>query len=221
MSLRTIGLSDALSEYILTTYVQESAVLAELRNETSKLSESVMQISPEQGQFMSLLTKLTSARRVIEVGVFTGYSSICVAKELPEDGMLIACDSSKEWARIAESYWEKASVRSKIDLRIAPAIETLQNIKSEYGTDSFDMVFIDADKSNYLNYYEKCLELVRPGGLILIDNTLWDGEVVNKQSTDEDTVSIQKLNSLVGTDPRVMSTLLTIGDGLTLAVKES
>ena len=219
MSVKTIGVSDALHAYILGTYVKESPILAALREETARLSEANMQISPEQGQLMSLLTRLIGARRVIEIGVFTGYSSICVANELPDDGLLIACDISTEWTGIAEQYWEKANVRKNIDLRIAPATESIQNLQSEFGPESFDLAFIDADKKNYLNYYEGCLELIRPGGLILIDNTLWGGDVVDEQVTDEDTASIRRLNDLVGNDPRVHACLLTVGDGLTLAMK--
>ena len=219
MSLKTIGVSDAVHAYILGTYVKESQILRDLREETAKLSEANMQISPEQGQLMSLLTRLIGARRVIEIGVFTGYSSICVAKEMPDDGLLIACDISTEWTGIAEKHWEKANVRSKIDLRIAPATESIQGIQSEFGPGSFDMAFIDADKQNYMNYYEGCLDLIRPGGLILIDNTLWGGDVADEEVTDEDTASIRKLNDLVGRDPRVKACLLTVGDGLTLATK--
>ena len=219
MSLKTIGVSDTLHAYILNTYVKESDVLADLREETARLSEANMQISPEQGQFMSLLTRLIGARHVIEIGVFTGYSSTCVAKELPEDGLLIACDISREWTGIAEKYWEKAGVRSNIDLRIAPATESIRKIQSEFGPGSFDMAFIDADKLNYLDYYECCLELIRPGGLILIDNTLWGGDVADKEVTDDDTTSIRQLNDFVGKDPRVKACLLTLGDGLTMATK--
>ena len=219
MSLKTMGVSDTLHAYILNTYVKESQVLSDLRDETARLSEANMQISPEQGQFMSLLTRLIDARRVIEIGVFTGYSSICVASELPEDGLLIACDISAEWTGIAEKYWKKAKIRKNIDLRIAPAIESIQSIKSEFGPGSFDLAFIDADKKNYLNYYEGCLEMLRPGGLILVDNTLWGGDVADEEIVDEDTVSIRELNAFVGRDPRVKASLLTVGDGLTLATK--
>ena len=219
MSLKTLGVSDALHAYILDKYVEEGPLLKELREETARLSEANMQISPEQGQFMSVLTRLIGARRVLEIGVFTGYSSICVATELPEDGLLIACDISAEWTGVAEKYWEKANVRKNIDLRIAPATESIQGIKSEFGQGSFDLAFIDADKQNYLNYYEDCLELIRPGGLVLIDNTLWGGDVVDEEAKDEDTVSIRELNDFVGRDPRVKACLLTVGDGLTLATK--
>ena len=219
MSSATLGLSEDLRNYIQSITVQEDAHLKALREETSKLDMSVMQISPEQGQFMSLLVNLTQARNIIEVGVFTGYSSICLAKELPENGQLIACDVSEEWTNIARRYWQQTNLENKIDLRLAPANETLSDLKQQGLTGHFDMAFIDADKTNYASYYAHCLELLKPGGLMLIDNTLWSGAVVDDTDQTEDTVAIRKLNQMIAKDTGVKSSLLTVGDGLTLVHK--
>jgi predicted O-methyltransferase YrrM len=219
MSSKTLGISDSLNSYIQNTCVKESDSLKALRIETSTLDMHMMQISPEQGQFMSLLVNLIGAKRILEVGVFTGYSSICLAQDLPDDGKLIACDVSEEWTSIAKKYWDLSGVENKIDLKIAPAIETLNQLKNQGFNDSFDMAFIDADKLNYIEYYNKCLELVRPGGLILVDNTLWSGSVADVSNQTEDTKVIRQLNEIIANDKRVKSSLITIGDGLTLAYK--
>ena len=219
MSSKTLGISDSLNSYIQNTCVKESDSLKALRIETSTLDMHMMQISPEQGQFMSLLVNLIGAKRILEVGVFTGYSSICLAQDLPDDGKLIACDVSEEWTSIAKKYWDLSGVENKIDLKIAPAIETLNQLKNQGFNDSFDMAFIDADKLNYIEYYNKCLELVRPGGLILVDNTLWSGSVADVSNQTEDTKVIRQLNEIIANDERVKSSLITIGDGLTLAYK--
>ena len=219
MSNRTLEISDVLYDYIQSVSVHESDILKQLRSETSHLAQRGMQISPEQGQFMSLLVKLLRAERVIEIGVFTGYSSLCIAQSLSDNGLLVACDINEEWTTIAEKYWQQANMSAKIDLRLAPALETIEILNREYGSASFDMAFIDADKSNYLAYYESCLNLIRPGGLILIDNTLWGGNVADMSKQDDDTRAIRQLNLFIASDSRVYSSLLTIGDGLTLAIK--
>ena len=170
-----------------------------------------MQITPEQGQFMQLLLRLTGARRTIEIGVFTGYSALITALALPEDGQVIACDISDEWTSLGRPYWQEAGVAHKIDLRLAPALETLNTL-----TGPFDFAFIDADKVNYDAYYERCLQLVRPGGLILIDNTLWHGDVINPAKQDADTLAIRALNKKLQADPRIDLSLLPLGDGLTV-----
>ena len=179
-----------------------------------------MQISPEQGQFMQLLIKVMNAKNTIEIGVFTGYSSLCVALALPVDGKIIACYISTKYTDIAEKYWEDAKVRNKIDLKIGPAIDSLKKLIDKGMSNTFDFSFIDADKINYDNYYELSLQLLRPGGLIAIDNVLWSGDVVNKRINDIDTESIRSLNKKLHMDSRVDISLIPIGDGLTLALKK-
>jgi caffeoyl-CoA O-methyltransferase len=178
-----------------------------------------MQIGADQGQFMALLTKLTGARRCLEIGVFTGYSSISVALALPPDGKILACDVSEEWTAIARRYWKKAGVDSKIELRLGPAVETLEALLAKGESGKFDFAFIDADKGNYLAYYERVLKLLRPGGLIAIDNTLWSGEVANPDNQKPDTVALRALNDALHHDERIDVALLGIGDGVTLARK--
>src|SRR6266566_773163 len=219
MSSQHIELSAELWDYIRGMSLREPDVLRRLREETAPLPLARMQISPEQGQFMGLLMRLLGARTTLEVGVFTGYSSISVAMALPEDGKIIACDVSEEWTSIARRYWREAGVTHKVDLRLRPAVETLDALLAEGRAGTFDFAFIDADKSNYLNYYERCLKLVRPGGLIAIDNVLWHGSVIDPAKQDEDTVAIRRFNLLVSEDERVWVSLLPLSDGLTLAMK--
>lgn len=219
MSTRTLGLSDRLYDYLLGVSLREPEELARLRAETSRLTMARMQISPEQGQFMRLLIKLLGARRTLEVGVFTGYSSLCVALELPQDGYILACDVSEEWTAIARRYWVEAGVSQKIDLRLAPAIETLDRAIAQGQQDSFDFAFIDADKEGYYDYYERCLTLLRPGGVIAVDNVLWGGSVANPADRDPDTEAIRSFNRRLHEDQRVDISLVPIGDGLTLARK--
>jgi len=219
MSAQHLELSGELWEYIGRVSLREPDVLRRLREETAPLPMARMQISPEQGQFMGLLTRLLGARMTLEVGVFTGYSSISVALALPADGKIIACDVSEEWTSIARRYWVEAGVAHKIDLRLHPAAETLDALLAEGRAGSFDFAFIDADKSNYLNYYERCLELLRPGGLIAVDNVLWHGSVIDPAKQDEDTLAIRRFNLLVSEDERVWVSLLPLSDGLTLAMK--
>ncbi len=197
--------------------VRESAAAAALRVETAKLPMAMMQISPEQAAFMQLLVKLLGVRRALEVGTFTGYSALAVAEAIPPDGLLIACDVSQDWTAVGKPHWVAAGVASKIDLRIAPAVETLDALIAQGQSNTFDFAFIDADKSNYDNYYERALRLVRVGGLIGIDNTLWNGAVVDMARQDDDTKAIRALNEKVHADNRVDVVLLPIGDGLTLA----
>src|SRR6476646_10222684 len=220
MSSKHLELSGELWEYIREMSLHEPDVLRRLREETAPLPLARMQISPEQGQFMGMLMRLLNARRTIEVGVFTGYSSISVALALPDDGQLIACDVSEEWTSIARRYWREAGVAPKIDLRLRPAVETLDALLAEGHAGAFDFAFIDADKSNYSNYYERCFKLIRPGGLIAIDNVLWHGDVIDPAKQDEDTQAIRAFNKRVMEDHRVWVSMLPISDGLTLAMKK-
>lgn len=218
MSRRTIEMTEALHQYLLDAAC-EPPVLARLRAETAKLPSAGMQISPEQGRLMALLVELVGARRCLEVGVFTGYSSTIVALALPPDGKLVACDRSEEWTAIARRYWEEAGVASKIELRLGDAVQTLDELASgEKG--SFDFAFIDADKTGYDVYYERCLELLRPGGLLAVDNTLWGGKVADQSVNDESTRAVRALNAKVRSDARVSSSLVPIGDGLLLVRKK-
>jgi predicted O-methyltransferase YrrM len=219
MRRKTIGLSDELYDHILETYLREDDVLRRLREETGALEWGVMQIAPDQGQFMAMLARMVGAKRALEIGVFTGYSGLCVARALGEDGRLIACDVSEEWTAIARRYWAEAGVAERIDLRIAPALETLDAMIAAGDAESFDFAFIDADKGNYDAYYEHCLTLVRPGGLIAVDNVLWGGSVIDPEDTSSDTEAIRALNDKIGQDERVLAMLLPIGDGVTLALK--
>ena len=219
MSAKTFTLSDSLYQYLIANSLHEPEVLQELRVETAKIPMARMQISPEQGQFMALLVKLLGAKSCLEIGVFTGYSSLSVALTLPRDGKIIACDVSEEWTDIARAYWKKAKVDKKIDLRLAPALQTLDELLRDKQKGKFDFAFIDADKKNYLHYYEFCLSLIRPGGLIAIDNTLWSGRVADPKNRESDTEFIRRFNSKVYRDKRVLLSMLPIGDGLTLALK--
>lgn len=219
MSNRTLGLSDSLSSYIQSVSVQESEVLVKLKEETAKLPGAAMQIAPEQGQFMSLLVQLLGAKKTLDIGVFTGYSSLVVALALPEDGKIVACDVNENYTAIASRYWQEAGVAHKINLHLAPALETLDKLINQGQTNSFDFAFIDADKRNYDNYYEQCLKLIRPGGLIAIDNVLWSGRVADPNDTDKRTMALRELNQKLHQDPRVKISLIPIADGLTLALK--
>ena len=219
MSNRTIALTDELYEYLLSVSLREPEILRRLREETARNPDARMQISPEQGQFMALLVRLMGARKVLELGVFTGYSSLSVAMALPPDGNIVACDVSEEWTAVARRYWEEAGVSGKIELRLAPALETLGKLLLEGREETFDFIFIDADKENYLNYYEEALKLLRPGGLITVDNVLWSGRVVDKEARAGSTRAIRAFNEKLHVDKRVTLSLVPIGDGLTLALK--
>lgn len=220
MSNKTLALDDRLYDYLLSVSLRESEVLAQLRQETAQHAMRTMQIAPEQGQFMALLVQLTGAKKALEVGVFTGYSSLSVALALPPDGKLVACDISEEYTTIARRYWELAGVADRIDLRIAPALKTLDHLLETGQANTFDFAFIDADKSNYLNYYDRALNLVRPGGLIVIDNVLWSGSVADPEVQDASTEAIRQFNQTLQADDRVVLSLVPIGDGLTLAMKK-
>ena len=219
MANQTFGLSDEIIKYLRSVSVREADVLQQLRQETARHPRAIMQIAPEQGQFMALLVKLIGAKKVLEVGVFTGYSSLVVALALPPEGKMVACDVSEEYTAIARRYWQQAGVEDKIDLHIAPALETLEKLLTQGEADTFDFAFIDADKSNYDNYYEMALKLVRPGGLIAIDNVLWRGDVADEEVQDNRTNKIRALNQKIHQDERINLSLVPIADGLTLAMK--
>ena len=219
MSKQTIGLDDRLYNYLLSVSLRKPEILRQLRQETNNHPQATMQISPEQGQFMALLVQLLGAKKTLEVGVFTGYSSLSVALALPPDGKIIACDVSEEHTAIARRYWQKAGVADKIDLRLAPALETLDRLLADGQAETFDFAFIDADKVNYEGYYERSLQLVRPGGLIAIDNVLWGGKVADSQFQNSSTLAIRALNQKLHHDERVTLSLVPIADGLTLALK--
>ncbi len=219
MSNQTIGLSDELNSYIREHTLREPSVLRRLRDETARHPESQMQIAPEQGQFMSMLIKLMGARRTLEIGVFTGYSSTAVALALPPDGRLVACDVSEEYASVARRYWKEAGIAHKIDLRIAPAVQTLEALIEEGEERTFDFAFIDADKVSYDAYYERTLILLRAGGLILFDNALRGGRVADPAPDDESTKAIAFLNTKLCEDERVDIAMVPIADGIMMARK--
>jgi predicted O-methyltransferase YrrM len=219
MSNKTLPLNNILYEYILSVSLREPEVLARLRAETLQQPMSVMLSAPEQGQFLALLAQLIGARKCLEVGVYTGYSTLWVALALPHDGSVLACDVSEKWTAIARRYWQEAGVAERIDLQLAPALETLDRLLAADQAGSFDFAFIDADKENYPDYYERSLQLLRPGGLMAIDNTLWSGAVADTTRQDPETCAIRALNDLVHADDRVQMSLLPVADGLTLARK--
>ena len=214
MTSKTLQLSDRLHRYLVGNSLRETGLQRGLRARTQRMANATMQIAPEQGQFLQLLVRLTGARRIVEIGTFTGYSSLSMALAMRADGKIICCDHSKEWTSMARRYWKKAGVGKKIDLRLGPALDTLKTLKG-----SFDLAFIDADKTNYANYYERCLKLVRRGGLIAIDNTLWYGRVIDRRDQTADTRAIRAFNRKLHRDRRVEISLVPIGDGLTLALK--
>jgi caffeoyl-CoA O-methyltransferase len=216
---RQLQLDDRLYAYLVDHSLRDHPALAALREATKDLKWATMQIGPDQGQFMQLLVKLIGARRCIEIGVFTGYSSLAVALALPPDGRIIACDVSEEWTAIARKHWKMAGVDGKVDLRLARATDTLDKLLAEGGAGRYDFAFIDADKTNYLAYYERCLELLRVGGLIAVDNTLWSGDVANPEKDSADTVALRAFNDALHHDERIDLALLPVGDGLTLARK--
>jgi predicted O-methyltransferase YrrM len=220
LSNRTLSIDDRIYNYLCDVTINESVLLRQLREETAQIEYSVMQISPEQGQFMSLLIKLMRAERAIEIGTFTGYSSICIASAMPENGRLICCDISPQWTDMAEKYWALAGLENRIQLFSQPAEKTLQALLDDGAEKTFDFVFIDADKQNYIMYYEMALQLLRKGGLIAIDNTLWSGAVADPDNMEPGTRAIRRFNEMVKRDERVSQSLLTIGDGLTLILKE-
>ncbi len=219
MANRSLTITDALQDYMARETLREPDLLAKLRAETARMPMSNMQIGPEQGQFMGLLIELIGARRALEIGTFTGYSALCVALALPADGRVTACDISEEYTAVARRYWAKAGVADKIDLRLAPAVETLDTLLEEGRAGSYDFAFIDADKTSYDVYYERSLTLLRAGGLIVIDNVLWGGDVADPAKNDADTTAIRAINRKVSNDERVSMSLIPVGDGLLLARK--
>lgn len=221
MSRKYLPLDDPLYEYLLSVSLRETPVQRALREETDRLEYGRMRTATDQAQFMALLVRLTGARNALEIGTFTGYGALAIASALPDDGRLIACDTSKEWTAIARRYWRQAGVDGRIDLRLAPALDTLDALIAEGRSGHFDFAFIDADKVNIGHYYERCLTLVRQGGLIAVDNVLWGGSVIDPQIQDEDTRAIRAFNERIHDDHRVDLSLVTIGDGLMLARRKS
>lgn len=219
MKKGALGLDDELYDYLLRVSLREADVLRRLREETAAMPLSIMQIAPEQGQFMALLVELMGAVRAIEVGVFTGYSSLAVALALPPEGRITACDISEEFTAVARRYWAEAGVDHKIDLFLAPAIETLDGLIADGASGTYDLAFIDADKTAYADYYERLLILLRPGGLILVDNVLWSGRVADAVSNDDDTIALRAFNEKLAVDERISLSMLPLADGLTLARK--
>lgn len=219
MAHKRLGLETSLYEYLQAVSLREPEILVQLRQETAQHPSSRMQITPEQGQFMSLLVQLMCAKKTLDIGVFTGYSSLVVALALPPEGKVVACDLSKEYTAIAHRYWQQAGVADKVELHIAPALDTLDRLIAAGEAGTFDFAFIDADKNNYDNYYERSLQLLRPGGLIAVDNVLQSGRVADPQEQDKITNSIRAFNQKLHQDPRITISLVPIADGLTLALK--
>lgn len=219
MTSKFTPLSDNLYAYLVENWLREDTVLAQLRKETAGLEMARMQIAPLQGQFMSLLVTMLGAKKILEIGTFTGYSALAMARALPQEGSIVCCDISEEWTNIALKYWHRAKVDSKIQLRLAPALDTLDDLlKTE--AHSFDLAFIDADKENYDSYYEKCLELLKPGGVLLLDNVFWGGSVTDASDQEKDTIAIRHINRKIHDDDRVEIAIVPIADGLTIARKK-
>jgi len=217
MSARSLNLTPELRDYLLSVGVREDPRHVALREETAALSEARMQISPEQGALMAMLVRLTGARRILEVGTFTGYSALAMALALPADGHVTCCDVSEEWTAVARRHWDAAGVGDRITLHLGPALDTLDRLLSAGGSDRYDMAFVDADKENLPNYHERCLQLVRRGGAVLYDNVLWGGSVVDPDDQEPSTQAIRQLNAQIHADERVDVVLVPIGDGLTIA----
>lgn len=216
---RGLFFSEEISDYLLSVSLREPPILKRLREETATHTQARFQISPEQGQFMAMLIQVMGARRTLEVGVFTGYSSLAVAMALPADGSMVACDISEEFTSTARRYWREAGVDHMIDLRIGPAMETLTELIAKGQSGSFDFAFIDADKTNYEGYYECALQLLRPGGVIMVDNVLWSGRVLDALDQTADTIALRAFNKKLHADSRVSLSMLPLGDGVTLALK--
>ena len=219
MTRKSLNITDEIYRYLLDNSLREPDILVELRELTAGHKMAMMQIAPEQGQFISMLVQILRARKIIEIGVFTGYSTLCMALSMPDDGHIIACDINEEYTRIASTFWEKAGVQSKINLVLAPAIATLDNLIKTGQEEQFDFVFIDADKTEYLEYYERSLRLLRKGGIIMVDNTLWYGKPADTAQNDRDTRAIREFNRILHGDKRVSISLLPVADGITLALK--
>jgi predicted O-methyltransferase YrrM len=219
MARRSLAMSEPLEDYLRQVSLREPEILQRLRDETRRMPQGGMQISPEQGQFMALLVKLAGARRCLEIGTFTGYSALAVALALPEDGRILCCDVSETYTAVAKRYWAEAGVAGKIELRLGPALATVDTLLGQGGAGTYDFVFIDADKENYDGYYEAALRLLRPRGLIAIDNVLWSGRVVDPKAKDAETAALRALNLKLHDDDRIDLSMLPIGDGVTLALK--
>ncbi|EAU55460.1 O-methyltransferase [Mariprofundus ferrooxydans] len=220
MANHTLGLNAALATYVQQVGVREPAILQALRAATEQEELSVMRSAPEQGQLMAMLIRLTGARRILEVGTYTGYATLWMALAMPADGKIISCDLSEAWTNVARRFWEQAEVSDRIDLQLAPALETLDRLLIDGAAGSFDFVFIDADKVNYTAYYERSLELLRVGGLIAIDNTLWGGSVIDPDNQEPSTNAIRAFNNMLYRDSRIDMAMLPLADGLTLASKK-
>jgi predicted O-methyltransferase YrrM len=219
MSNKTLQLPDYIHEYLVAHGPRETPHLRQLREETARLPMARMQIAPEQGQFLAFLVRLLGVHQAVEVGVFTGYSALWQAQAMPEDGRLVGCDIDPEWTRIARRYWQEAGVDDRIDLRLGPAIETLDTLLEQEGEGGFDLAFIDADKERYDAYYERCLRLLRPGGVCAIDNVLWSGRVAKPRCRDADTLALRAFNDKLRNDGRIHMAMVPIADGVTLAMK--
>jgi len=220
MSNKTLNLPNYIHEYLLEYGGTEPAILTRLREETARLPMAGMQIAPEQGRLLDFLVRLCGVRRAVEVGVFTGYSALCQALAMPADGHLIGCDINAEWTSIAQRYWREAGVDDRIELRLGPAMDTLDGLLGELGENSQDFAFIDADKEHYAGYYERCLKLLRPGGVVAVDNVLWSGRVARPDRRDADTEALRAFNTALREDHRVHFVMLPVADGLTLAMKK-
>ena len=219
MTRESLSFTPRLYDYLLAVGVRQHPVLKRLAAETAHMPEAEMQIAPEQGAFMALLVQLMGAKRCLEIGVFTGYSALAVALALPEDGQLLACDVSEEWTAMAQRYWAEARVKKKIDLRLAPALETLDDLLEDGAAGSFDFAFLDADKTGYAAYYERVLELLRPGGLIVADNVLYNGHLADPDKTSANIKALREFNTALFRDERITLSMIPVADGLTLAVK--
>ena len=219
MTRKNINLTDEVYDYLLSVSLKETDIQRDLRNYTATHKMAMMQIAPDQGQFMALLVRLMQAKNIIEIGVFTGYSTLCMAMALPDDGHIVACDINKEYTDIARQYWQRAGVAEKIELVLAPAIQTLDRLINNGRQEHYDFVFIDADKPEYPDYYERALQLLRPGGLIAVDNVLWYGKPANPDEMDKDTAAIRNFNQQLYNDRRVTISMLAVADGLTLVLK--
>ncbi len=219
MSRYSKFIESGIAEYISRHTSTEADLARQLREQTAQMPQANMQISAEQGQLLQLLVRVMGARRCLEIGVFTGYSSLLTALALPDDGCIVACDISKQWTDIARDWWQRAEVAEKIDLRLQPATTTLQQLLSDGEAGSYDFAFIDADKTGYDEYYELCLQLLRPGGLLMLDNVLWSGRVVLESAHDEDTAALQQLNAKLAVDQRVQTVMLGMADGISLVLK--
>jgi predicted O-methyltransferase YrrM len=219
MSRTTIQIDEALNDYLRDISVRETEVMTDLRERTAEMEAANMQISSEQGALMTLLVELMGVGRAVEIGTFTGYSALCIARAMPDDGELICCDVDEEWTSIAQDYWKEAGLDDRIRLELRPALETLEALIDDGEAEGFDFAFVDADKENYVDYYDRCMTLVRPGGLLAFDNVLWGGSVVDPEDDDASTRAIRRLNETIADDPRVTPSMVPIGDGLLLARK--